>query len=171
MLPLPKLLLFVYQLTYCYFYFKTPLREVISPLYSSIVVKNCMMTFARSVIKEKAFLLCNVLISASRFPIFMILFINIVVLMTMLGHRKYQYLFRRENQGKIICPHACLVSFCFVSPLKAATCNMYIARNISNLFFHFLHVSLQENSVGRAQGKHKRSPVQITNSVARHQVK
>ena len=37
----------------------------------------------------------------------MIAFINIVVLMTMLGHRKYQYLFCREIQGKIICPHEC----------------------------------------------------------------
>ena len=27
--------------------------------------------------------------------------------MTMLGHRKYQYLFYRENHGKIICPHEC----------------------------------------------------------------
>ena len=37
----------------------------------------------------------------------MIALINIVVLMTMLGHRKYQYLFCRENQGKITCPHEC----------------------------------------------------------------
>ena len=66
-----------------------------------------MMTFARSQIKEKAFLLCKVLISANGFPIFMIAFINIVVLMTMLGHGKYQYLFCREIQGKIICPHEC----------------------------------------------------------------
>ena len=46
-------------------------------------------------------------ISASGFPVLRIALINIVVLMTMLGHRKYQYLFCRENQGKIICPHEC----------------------------------------------------------------
>ena len=37
----------------------------------------------------------------------MITFKNIVVLMTMLGHRKYQCLFCRENQGEAICPHEC----------------------------------------------------------------
>ena len=32
--------------------------------------------------------------------------------MMMLGHRKYQYLFCRENQGKIICPHECPFARC-----------------------------------------------------------
>ena len=41
----------------------------------------------------------------------MIAFINIVVLMTMLGHGKYQYLFCREIQGKIICPHECPLDY------------------------------------------------------------
>ena len=31
--------------------------------------------------------------------------------MTMLGHRKYKYLFCRENQGKIICPRESPLDF------------------------------------------------------------
>ena len=74
-------------------------HEVIAQYYSSIDVKTCMITFVRSYIKEKAFLLCKVLISAIVSPVFMIALINIARI-ELLSHRKYQ------NQG--ICPHKCL---------------------------------------------------------------
>ena len=44
--------------------------------------------------------MCKVLLSASGFPVFKIAFMNIVVLMTMLRHRKYQYLFCPNKKTK-----------------------------------------------------------------------
>ena len=83
------------------------------------------------------------LISASGFASFVIAFINIVVLMTMLGHRKYQYLFCRENQGKIICPHEC--------PLELLSVHVYQEPGVDQKLFEWkdgpLVLAMREGSM------------------------